>query len=132
MKHGSVVLMLLLEVVHEVKLLLCLDPCDPALKMAAFRPGPRCGLDFIGASLKDHKFSEFERDSVCVCVCNWSSGVPCEICFFLMDTNVVSNHENKLASDEPELEAPRGPHGGVITPVELGACPQAPASVHAG
>ena len=36
--------------------------------MAAFRPGPRCGLDFIGVALKDHKFSEFERDSMCVCV----------------------------------------------------------------
>lgn len=33
-----------------------------------------------------------------------------------MDTNVVSNHENTLACDEPVLEAPRGPHGGVSTP----------------
>lgn len=64
---------------NERKLLPCSDPCDPAWKMAAFRPGPRCGLDCIGVALKDHKFSEFERDSVCVC--NWGSGVPCEICF---------------------------------------------------
>ena len=54
---------------NERKLLLCSDPCDPALKMAAFRPRPRCGLDFIGAALKDHKFSELETLCVCVCVC---------------------------------------------------------------
>lgn len=50
-----------------------------------------------------------------------------------MDTNVVSNHENKLASDEPVLEAPRGTwrccHS---TAIDLGACPQALAGAHAG
>lgn len=57
---------------NERKLLLCSNLCGPAWEMAAFRPSPRCGLDFIGAALKDYKFTEFEKDSVCVQFGPWS------------------------------------------------------------
>ena len=117
---------------NERKLLLCPNLCGPALEMAAFRPSPRCGLDFIGAALKDYKFSEFEKD----CVCNLGPGASCEICFFLMDTNVVfkSRKQTPLwwaSAVGPQEFTWRCCHSAAI---DLGACPSSwgPAGAHTG
>ena len=102
---------------NERKLLLCSDPCDTALKMAAFRPRPRCGLDFIGAALKDHKFSELERDCVCVCVC---------VCVCATE---ALEYLVKASARGPQGSTWRSQHS---TAIHLGARPRAPADAHAG